>query len=37
MVVNPKRLSKLFNNRELSTACDAMLDVYADILDDSTL
>ena len=35
--INPKRLSKLFNNQELDQACDEMYGVYSKLLEDATL
>ncbi|MBE9567386.1 MAG: c-type cytochrome [Proteobacteria bacterium] len=35
--INPKRLSKLFNNHELDESCDAMYEVYSSLLEDATL
>ena len=35
--VNPKRLSKLFNNRELDDSCQQMYEVYKTLLEDATL
>lgn len=35
--INPKRLSKLFNNRELDESCDTMYEVYNGLLEDATL
>ena len=35
--INPKRLSKLFNNHELDESCDTMYGVYRDLLEDATL
>ena len=35
--INPKRLSKLFNNHELDESCDKMYDVYYGLLEDATL
>ena len=35
--INPKRLSKLFNNHELDESCDQMYDVYLNLLEDATL
>ncbi len=35
--INPKRLSKLFNNSELNKYCDEMYDVYSTLLEDATL
>ena len=37
MTINPKRLSYLFNNRELDAACDEMTELYEAILEESTL
>jgi cytochrome c oxidase cbb3-type subunit 3 len=37
MTVNPKMLSKLFNNDELDKACEHMHDVYSGILEDAVL
>ncbi len=37
LAVNPKRLSKLYNNWELGEACERMFEVYETILDDSTI
>lgn len=35
--INPKRLSLLFNNRELDESCDQMYEVYTSLLEDATL
>ena len=35
--VNPKRLSELFNNRELDDSCQQMYEVYKALLEDATL
>ncbi len=35
--INPKRLSKLFNNHELDKSCNEMYDVYTSLLEDATL
>lgn len=35
--INPKRLSKLFNNHELDESCEIMYEVYSDLLEDATL
>jgi cytochrome c oxidase cbb3-type subunit 3 len=35
--INPKRLSKLFNNHELNKYCEEMYDVYNTLLEDATL
>jgi cytochrome c oxidase cbb3-type subunit 3 len=35
--INPKRLSKLFNNHELNDSCEAMYEVYSSLLEDATL
>ena len=35
--INPKRLSKLFNNRELDDSCQQMYEVYKTLLEDATL
>ena len=37
MSINPKRLSRLFNNAELDRACDEMHKLYSEILEESTL
>lgn len=37
MSINPKRLSRLFNNVELDRACDEMYKLYSDILEEATL
>ncbi len=37
MSINPKRLSYLFNNRELDQACEEMSDMYEAILEEATL
>ena len=37
MAINPKRLSKLFNNRELDQACDQMHGMYQEIIEEATL
>jgi mono/diheme cytochrome c family protein/uncharacterized protein (DUF302 family) len=36
MVINPKRLSALFNNSELDQLCDKMYHVYVGILEEAT-
>ena len=35
--INPRRLSKLFNNHELDESCDEMYEVYSTLLEDATL
>jgi len=35
--INPRRLSKLFNNHELDESCDKMYKVYKTLLEDATL
>jgi len=35
--INPKRLSKLFNNHELDKSCNEMYEVYNALLEDATL
>lgn len=35
--INPRRLSKLFNNHELDESCDKMYKVYKALLEDATL
>jgi len=35
--INPKRLSKLFNNHELDEYCDEMYEAYSTLLEDATL
>lgn len=35
--INPKRLSKLFNNHELDEYCDEMYEAYKTLLEDATL
>lgn len=35
--INPKRLSKLFNNHELDESCETMYKVYSTLLEDATL
>ena len=37
MSINPKRLSRLFNNAELDRACDEMYKLYTEILEEATL
>lgn len=37
VAVNPKRLSRLFNNSELNRMCDEMARTYRTIMDDATL
>ncbi len=37
MAVNPKRLSRLFNNSALNSICDEMTKMYRTIMDDATL
>ncbi len=36
MVINPKRLSAIFNNSELDQLCDKIYHVYVNILEDAT-
>lgn len=36
MVINPKRLSAIFNNSELNQLCDRMYKVYVDIIEEAT-
>ncbi len=36
MVVNPMRLSAIFNNSELNQLCDQMYQVYVDIIEEAT-
>lgn len=36
MVINPKRLSAIFNNSELNSLCDKMYKVYVDIIEEAT-
>lgn len=36
MSINPKNLSRLFNNRELDKACQKMHDLYAEIMEEAT-
>jgi cytochrome c oxidase cbb3-type subunit 3 len=36
MVINPKRLSAIFNNSELNQLCDHMYQVYLDIIEEAT-
>ena len=36
MVINPKRLSAIFNNSELNLLCDRMHKIYVDILEEAT-
>lgn len=35
--INPKRLSKLFNNHELDASCDEMYEIYSTLLEDAAL
>lgn len=35
--INPRRLSKLFNNNELDESCNEMYEVYNSLLEDATL
>ncbi len=35
--INPKRLSKLFNNHELDESCETMHEVYSNLLEDAVL
>jgi cytochrome c oxidase cbb3-type subunit 3 len=37
MSINPKNLSRLFNNQELDEACQKMQDMYQDIIEEATL
>jgi cytochrome c oxidase cbb3-type subunit 3 len=37
MTINPKHLSRLFNNDELNEACDKMHEIYSSIMEDATL
>jgi cytochrome c oxidase cbb3-type subunit 3 len=37
MSINPKRLSRVFNNAELNEMCDRMHDVYVNVLEESVL
>lgn len=37
MSINPKKLSHLFNNRELDKACQRMHDLYTEIIEEATL
>lgn len=37
MSINPKILSKLFNNHELDKACEQMHDLYVEIIEEATL
>lgn len=37
MSINPKYLSRLYNNAELDEACDQMYNIYLNILDEATL
>ena len=37
MTINPKRLSRIFNNAELNTMCDQMFQVYVNILEEVIL
>ena len=36
MVINPKRLSAIFNNSELNLLCDQMYKIYVDIIEEAT-
>lgn len=35
--INPRRLSRLFNNHELDEYCERMYEVYSELLEDATL
>jgi cytochrome c oxidase cbb3-type subunit 3 len=37
MTMNPKRLSTIFNNRELDPLCERMQQIYIDLLEEATL
>lgn len=37
MAINPKHLSRLFNNSELDKACDEMRNIYEEILEEATI
>jgi cytochrome c oxidase cbb3-type subunit 3 len=37
MSINPKRLSRIFNNAELDTLCERMFEVYTSILEETVL
>jgi cytochrome c oxidase cbb3-type subunit 3 len=37
MSINPRHLSRLFNNNELNGACEEMYNVYSSIMEDATL
>lgn len=37
MAINPKRLSRIFNNSELNELCDRMHAIYTDILEEAVL
>lgn len=37
MTINPKHLSRLFNNNDLDNACNEMYDVYVSILEEAVL
>jgi cytochrome c oxidase cbb3-type subunit 3 len=37
MSINPKRLSRIFNNAELDQLCDRMYEVYVNIIEESVL
>lgn len=37
MSVNPRALSRLFNNRELNEACETMYDLYTEIIEEATI
>ena len=37
MTVNPKRLSKIFNNAELNTLCDEMTKRYLAIMEEAAI
>ena len=37
MSINPKRLSRIFNNAELNELCEQMYKVYVEILEESVL
>ncbi len=37
MAINPKYMSRLYNNAELDDACQEMTDIYREIMDEATL
>jgi cytochrome c oxidase cbb3-type subunit 3 len=37
MAMNPKFMSRIYNNRELDEACNQMHDTYLQIMEEATL